>query len=247
MTTMNKQVSHATGRALGLIGTMLLVILAVSGIAVGQSEDLDNPTPVTSNIVSGEGDGKATTYYYSFMAGPGDVKLTVDGKTDKYSSPLRVKLSDEDGKDLLDVYVVANNPSKREVGQRRFVRSQKVIMSVSMNDDAQVKLLSFKIKLDGAVALETAPVADASTAASANTSVAGTPVTEATPSSSAEAPVAAPSASAASSNKALGLSILNAVGERLNLPADGKLRIEMKDGTVQEFDLMKVKKILVKQ
>jgi hypothetical protein len=247
MTKANEQFSGATVRALGAFCAVLVVMFAVGGIAVGQSEDLDNPTPVSSNIVSGEGDGKATTYYYSFMAGPGDVKLTVDGKTDKYSSPLRVKLADEDGKDLLDVYVVANNPSKREVGQRRFVRSQKVIMSVSMNDDAQVKLLGFKIKLDGAVVFETAPVADASTAASANTSVAGTPVTEATPSSPAEVPVVTPSEAAASSNKALGLSILNAVGERLNLPADGKLRIEMKDGTVQEFDLTKVKKILVKQ
>jgi len=139
-------------------GVLLLAMLA-AGVVNAQSEDQDNPTPLTSNVITGEGDGKATTYYYSFTAGPGDVKVTVDGKTDNYSSPLRVKLMDENGKDLLDVYVVANNPSKREVGQRRFVRQQKVIMSVSMNDDAQVKLMSFKIKLDDAVAFEGGPEA----------------------------------------------------------------------------------------
>lgn len=257
MTTRNEQLTRAA-RTLGACCGMLLMLFAVSGVAVAQSEDRDNPTPVAANIVEGEGDGKATTYYYSFTAGPGDVKLTVDGKTDNYSSPLRVKLSDEDGKELLDVSVVANKPPKREVAQRRFVRQQKVIMSVSMIDDAQVKLMSFKIKLDGAVTFEDVPSSVGSPAGAAAPTVEQPVATPADPSAAAPVDVpqtpteqteavASAAASAKGGNKKLGLSILNALGERLNLPSDGTLRIEMKDGAVQEFDLTKVKKILVKQ
>src|SRR6187455_699581 len=103
MKTRNEYCKKAKQRWLGPFCGMLLALFLAHGVAIGQSEDRDSPTPVSSNVIEGEGDGKATTYYYSFSAGPGDLKVTVDGKTDNYSSPLRVKLSDEDGKELLDI------------------------------------------------------------------------------------------------------------------------------------------------
>ena len=48
-------------------------------------------------------------------------------------------------------------------------------------------------------------------------------------------------------NKGFVFSVLDAAGQRFNIPANGKLRLEMKDGSVQEIDLINVKKILVKQ
>ncbi len=137
-----------------------LVILSLTfiGSEQAQSTDMDNPTALTSNIIEGEGDGKAETVYYSFTAEKGDVKVTVDAKTDDRSTPLRVTLLDEDGKELLPIYVVAKGTGAREVGKKRFVRDTKVILRIRMDDDKDVKLLSYKIKLDGAVKVETPPI-----------------------------------------------------------------------------------------
>ena len=166
--------------------TLSCVVLTILSLtftiaAQAQSTDMDSPTALTSNIIEGEGDGKAETVYYSFTATKGDVKVTVDAKTDDRSTPLRVTLMDEDGKELLPIYVVAKGSSTRAVGTKRFVRETKVIVRIRMDDDPQVKLLTYKIKLDGAVQVETpavvseeAPAADQT----ANPSVDQTPVTD---------------------------------------------------------------------
>ena len=136
---------------------LLILSFALVGSAIGQSTDIDSPTPLYANVVDGEGDGKGETIYYYFTATKGDVKVTVDGKTNNYSTPLRVSLLDEDGKELLPVYVVANDTGKREVATKRFVREQKILLKISTQDDKDVKLLTYKIKLDGAVKFETPP------------------------------------------------------------------------------------------
>ena len=139
-----------------------LIILAILSLTFraetrAQSNDIDSPTALTSNVVEGEGDGKAETVYYSFIATKGDVKITVDAKTDDRSTPLRVALLDADGKELLPIYVVAKGAGAREVGTKRFVRDTKVILKIRMDDDKDVKLLTYKIKLDGAVKFEEPP------------------------------------------------------------------------------------------
>jgi hypothetical protein len=135
---------------------MILSLTFVSATQA-QSTDMDSPTALTSNTIEGEGDGTAETVYYSFTATKGDVKVTVDAKTDDRSTPLRVTLLDEDGKELLPIYVVAKGTGGREVGKKRFVRETKVILKIAMQDDKDVKLLSYKIKLDGAVKVEETP------------------------------------------------------------------------------------------
>lgn len=134
---------------------LALVSLTLIVATQAQSNDIDNPTPLTSKIIDGEGDGTAETIYYSFMAGKGEVKITVDAKTDDRSTPLRVALLDEDGKELLPIYVVAKGSGSREVGTKRFVRDTKVLLKIRMDDDRDVKLLTYKIKLDGAVKIDT--------------------------------------------------------------------------------------------
>lgn len=47
--------------------------------------------------------------------------------------------------------------------------------------------------------------------------------------------------------KKVGLTITNPAGQKLSLPANGKLLIELHDGSVQELDLTTVKKISVQQ
>ena len=131
--------------------TLLLLLTVSAAPAAAQSSDPDSPLQLTSNIVEGETDGKAVAYYYKFAGGPGDVKVTVDGKTDGYSSPLKVELMDEDSKTLESIYVVAVKEGKREVKTFRLLRQQKVIMKISTRDDPDIKLLTYKIKLEGEV------------------------------------------------------------------------------------------------
>lgn len=164
---------------------LILTILTLVS-AQAQSNDIDNPTPLPATTVEGEGDGKAETVYYWFTAGKGDIKITVDAKTDDRSTPLRVALLDADGKELLPIYVVAKGAGAREVGTKRFVRDTKVILKIRMDDDKDIKLLTYKIKLEGPIKVEEIPTGGqttdstpTTTGASTNASVENT-TTEAT-------------------------------------------------------------------
>lgn len=215
---------------------LVVLLVSVSVMVQAQSEDIDNPTPVTGNLISGEGDGKAQTIYYMFTAIPGDLKVTVDAKSDQYSTPVVVSLLDEDGKELLQVYNIAVGAGHREVKSRRFVRTQKVIVKIALREDAQVKLVSYKIKLDGAIQ---------STGVEGQL---GTLNNEMNESTGQKSPQAQMQTSANGMMKKVGgLTITNPSGEKLTLPVNGKLLIELTDGSIQELDLTTVKKISVNQ
>ncbi len=144
------------------LNLILLAVLSLTfaGATQAQSTDMDSPTELTSNVITGEGDGTAETFYYSFTATKGDVKVTVDAKTDYYSTLFKVTLMDEDGKELLPIYIVAIDTGQREVKTKHFVRDTKVIVRIALEKNAHVKLLTYKIKLDGAVKIvEPTPVA----------------------------------------------------------------------------------------
>jgi hypothetical protein len=145
-----------------VIGINLVLTVAVSlalGLAVdAQSNDIDQPTALTSNVIEGEGDGNGETLYYSFTAQKGDVKVTLDAKTDNYSAIMDAALLTADGAELLKVSAVANDTGKRQVGTKHFVRDTKVILRVRLPKDDHLKLLTYKIKLDGSVVVEAPPV-----------------------------------------------------------------------------------------
>src|SRR5215218_8120024 len=100
------------------LAVMAMLCLGSALAIHAQSTDIDSPTALTSNVIDGEGDGKAETFYYSFTANKGDVKVTVDAKTDYYSTPFRVTLMDEDGNELVPIYVVAKDTSQRQVATK---------------------------------------------------------------------------------------------------------------------------------
>lgn len=163
--------------------TLNLILAAILSLTFGltaraQSTDIDNPTVLTANVIEGEGDGKAETFYYSFTATKGDVKITLDAKTDYYSVIMDVSLTDEDGKELLRISDVATDTGKRETATKHFVRDTKVILRVRLPKDDHLKLLTYKIKLDGAVKVETPPAAVETTPTVQQT--APTPTTEPT-------------------------------------------------------------------
>ena len=143
---------------MAVIAISLFALADISSHA--QSTDIDNPTAMTSTTIEGAGDGKGETVYYSFDAMKGDVKITVDAKTDYYSTPVQVTLLDENAKELLPIYVVAKGESQREVRTRYFVRDQKVIVRISTRDDSAVKLLNYKVRVEGSVTFTPAVASD---------------------------------------------------------------------------------------
>jgi hypothetical protein len=142
---------------------LLLTALAAQATAQSASTDPESPTPMTTNIVTGKSNGKAKTVYYSFVAtadDPGEVKIKVTASTDERSTNMRINFLDEDGQKLMDeIYVIPNRDPAVKIGKHTFADRQKVIMRVTLPDDAQVKLLNYKIEVTGAVEFETPPEA----------------------------------------------------------------------------------------
>src|SRR5438034_10849041 len=74
-------------RGFALMCVVALVLIAQSGAAIAQSRDKDNPSPLTSNEISGqikvgrERKEYRDDYYYTFTAGPGEVVLRLGAQT----------------------------------------------------------------------------------------------------------------------------------------------------------------------
>jgi hypothetical protein len=112
--------------------------------------DRDKPTWLPSNEIRGIGVGERISYYYTFNAGPGIVKVTIDGKNKRpgYANAIGVELSDLDAKRLL--YIQTGNThgaDKRVVERVQVGRRQQIIMHVLL-DKATI---DYMIRLEGAV------------------------------------------------------------------------------------------------
>lgn len=144
------------GARLALRHTLPLLLALAAGLATGAlaqepSTDRRNPTLLTSNSAEGEYDGDATTHYWRFMAGKGEVKLTATAKTKAYSTLMDVELLDEAGRSLEKFSVVANESGRTESRARSFVRRQPVIVKVFMREDRDIKHLKYELELAGAI------------------------------------------------------------------------------------------------
>ena len=74
---------------------LLFIVVALSGsAAAAQSKDRDHPTRVTSNEINGELDASGDEYFYSFVAGPGELTITVDVKSSTDQALLNFELLD---------------------------------------------------------------------------------------------------------------------------------------------------------
>jgi hypothetical protein len=126
----------------------LFMLLACLGPASAQSTDRDNPTPLASNEIKGEGPGKDAEYYYSFTAGPGEVTITVDLKATAYSTAVRFELLDADSKQLLAHNMNATSARAERVVERVKVREkQTVILKLVLDSNTG----EYMVRLSGAV------------------------------------------------------------------------------------------------
>lgn len=176
------------GRLKGLAAACALLCALASG-AAAQSTDPENPTPMTSNVVEGKSNGKAKTVYYAFTATAadgGEVKVKVTANTDERSTNLRVNFLDPDGGQVMDeIYVIPNRDPATKVGRHTFAERQPVVMRVTLPQDPQVKLLSYRIEVTGAVEFEQ-PAAATTDAGAAADAPAMTPTDQAGPQPSAQ-------------------------------------------------------------
>ncbi|HZH89302.1 MAG TPA: hypothetical protein VEX70_01655 [Pyrinomonadaceae bacterium] len=157
-----------------LVGVVFALSLSTGRAAAQEpSTDRKNPTPFASNSVEGEYDGDATTHYWRFTAGKGEVKLTATAKTKDYSTLMDVELLDEAGRSLEKFSVVANASGRSESRARTFVRRQPVIVKVFMREDRDIKHLKYELELAGAVEADGGAGATGGQAAAAQTTATG--------------------------------------------------------------------------
>lgn len=230
------------------LGIAFALLIAASARA--QSTDQSSPTPITASELTIKGPKKNNQqYYYSFTGGPGEVSVSLNVKAKSSSTFVGIKVFDAELNTL--TYHNMSADTSPSVAMKKFDVGEKQTLVLSFTSDGS--LGECKIKFGGAVefgAADASSVPSAGDASSSNPTTASSGEVSATPdptASQTDPSLATTAANSGGKNKVFTMSILDAVGQRFNIPANGKLRIEMKDGTVQEIDLTQVKKILVKQ
>jgi hypothetical protein len=122
------------------------------------STKIDKPTLLTSNEIRGKGAGEDISYYYTFSAGPGEVKVTVDGKNKPGLLPLRpgefkdavaVEISDLDAKRLFYVErdLTFTTTDQRKVERFQLGRGQQVIMRILLSRH----ILDYMVRVEGTI------------------------------------------------------------------------------------------------
>jgi hypothetical protein len=268
-----------------LKSAMFAIAIATAATAGAQSSDPDAPTPLMSNSVEGIANGKkATLTFYSFAAGPGDLRLTVDSTSNEYSVLYTIEiLSADDFESIEKISAMAAGDSRRLKKTITLAEREPLILKIATPKDDTVKWIKYKIRLEGNVELSAGAVPypaaagappmasmppmspdampplppDASLPPLPPDSGAMTPPPDA-PMAPEPPPPPPPQANAMLSGVTQVLGAIPGDGSQstskfltklvngLNaLQSAGTLTIEMKDGTFQQIDLTKVKKMSV--
>lgn len=129
----------------------VLLLLTATGMAAAQSTDRDHPTPMTVNQVAGQGElGRNLEYFYSFVAGPGDVALTLDAKSTIYATIVGADVYGPDEKTLGHIEFVAYRAGKREVKWFHLTQKQTLKLRVRLDHGTG----DYMVRVEGAVHFE---------------------------------------------------------------------------------------------
>src|SRR5215212_3355212 len=71
-----------------------LIVLAAGVTAFAQSTNQSSPTAMKSSQYIGKGPSKETTYFFSFIGGPGEVEIKLELKAKTYSTFARLEVLD---------------------------------------------------------------------------------------------------------------------------------------------------------
>jgi len=215
-----------------LVSFLLLAVTAITTNA--QSQDRDNPTLLSADTIKGSGIGKKVEYYYRLTAGPGEVALTVDLKAKAGATSAEVEVFDEDANKIFYYYPNATSQNERDVKRITLSGKQNLTLRLALDGSAG----EYSIKLAGAI--ELTPPVDASSPPDA--AVSNAEQTQPANTSQSDTATDTPATKAGKPGKlTFGMNILQAVGTQFGLPTSGVLHLVMRDGTVQQIDLSKVK------
>ena len=118
------------------LALVLFILVAMSGSAAAQSKDRDHPTPVKSNEINGELDASGDEYFYSFLAGPGELTVMVDVKSSTGQALLTWELLDKNAAEALICCEYAqadgDGQSARDVKSATLGKKQTVVLHVTV-------------------------------------------------------------------------------------------------------------------
>ena len=215
----------------------LAVVMAAGAVSFSQSTNRDNPTPINSSEVSGsfpDPDNGAKEYFYSFTAGPGDLTLTVDlkGRDRDASGSMAYELlkgnASEDGPLLCCEYAeMGGGNTGRSVSNVKLTRRQTVVLHLT---NSMYRGGSFNIRFSGTAA------PGGGNGGFGNGSGGG-PGHDG----------AGNGNGGFGNGSGGGPGRDRSEGNAVDVPETGILHIRMKNGTVQDIDLSRIRSITVRQ
>ncbi len=131
--------------------TLVFVSAALSETNFAQSQDIDNPTPLKSRVLTGNLVGNSNSeYFYSFFAEKGSFTVTIDVKTSNYNSTLDATLISNANSGSGLVASATHKGSDRRSKIFNVAKRKKIIMKLK---DFSSSDGTFKITISGAVSL----------------------------------------------------------------------------------------------
>lgn len=153
---MRNVINKAINKALSpLPGAIAFLLLFSASLAPAQSTDRDNPTPLDSTELRGDLDGTGTEYFYSFVAGPGELTLTFDIKASGTNAGANFDLFDKNSRPILaNILVQAiDRGSERVVEKVQLGTRQTVLLRIKGIDyGSESGRGTYMVRLGGAVA-----------------------------------------------------------------------------------------------
>jgi hypothetical protein len=137
-----------------LVG-VLLITIASADCATSQSKDRKNPTRLTSNEVSGLiGGNLGDSYYYSFIAGPGKIRLALNlegGKGMLTYNVIEIEVFNEKMRKIASTSVtsISGRPAQRTLPVN-FSRRERVLLRINVPEGNQGSA-KYRLRLSGAV------------------------------------------------------------------------------------------------
>jgi hypothetical protein len=133
-----------------LLGMGLVLLMAATGSVAAQSTDRDHPTPLSSNELTGRLYGNGGENFYSFVAGPGELTITVDVKSTDGTLAMPFELLNANGADALLCceFAQAAEPGQtgRTVKSIRLRSRQTVILHLTENEYGAG---TYRVRFDG--------------------------------------------------------------------------------------------------
>lgn len=130
-------------------------------IGNAKSKDKGKPTPLTSKKIVGVIDSESigSSYYYSFMAGPGEIKVTLSvesGPLNGASSSLKsvsFTLFDRNESEIASRRVATSygDAPRRAMASADLARRQRLVLGVTINEGFNKGVGRYELELDGAV------------------------------------------------------------------------------------------------